>query len=340
MSDEHGPDDDPDVACRFTDVEIAVYLSLLQGSASLLDCCTATGLDEDTVTRVLDDLVRSKLVQPLSTQPRRWRAVAPNLAFLGFLSKLRAEYAKLSRQTTSLNSVLDELQTAMMSDTLDCRSTVGIEKLTDAWETQTKLTELLSTARHSVRAMHPTVASDGVVGVDFSTDRALYDRGLEIRSIYPHTARRQREGLNYLRRIQEIGGQFRTTVSVPSRVILIDDRVAVLLLRSRHDGGVIAREPNIVGFFEQLFEDTWDRALPVSEYDYDEDVWRELELLVLVELSTGRSDEAIARRLDISTRTLRRYITGLYERFGVETRFQLGVAAARAGVLPGEPGLG
>ncbi len=339
MSDEHDPDDVAETACRFTDTELAIYLFLLQGPASLPDCCAATGLEEGEVTRVLENLSQSKLVQPLPIQPPRWRAVAPNLAFLNFLSKLRAEYAKLSRQTTSLNNVLNELQSVMRSDVLGCHSAVGVEKLADEAETRTKLIELLLTAQHSVRAMHPTVAWGDVLDMDFSVDRALYDRGLDIRSIYPHTTRRQREGLNYFRRLRELGCQFRTTVSVPGRVILIDDRIAVLLLRSRHDGGVVAREPNIVGFFEQLFEDTWDRALPVSEYDYDKDVRRELELLVLIELSSGRSDEAIARRLDISTRTLRRYITGLYERFGVETRFQLGVAAARAGILPGAPDL-
>nr|WP_247648714.1 LuxR C-terminal-related transcriptional regulator [Saccharomonospora xinjiangensis] len=338
MSDEHGRADDPDSEFHLGSADDSVYRFLLKGPATLPDCCAATGLDEDTVARALADLTRSKLVRPLSTQPRSWLAVSSNLAFLRYLTRLRTEYTALSRQTRSLNAVLDELRTAMSEDTFDRRAMVGIEKLEDSPQTRRTLAELLAGAQHSVRAMHPTVSSDEEVRADFSSDRTLHDRGIEVRSIYPHTARRQREGLNYLRHIQRIGGQLRTTVAVPSRVILIDDRVAVLL-RSRNDGGIIAREPNIVGFFEQLFEDTWDRALPVSEYDYDKDVWREIELLVLVELSTGRSDEAIARRLDISTRTLRRYITGLYERFGVETRFQLGVAAARAGVLPGEPGL-
>lgn len=340
MSDEHGPDDDPATAFRhLTHAAMEVYRFLSRGPATLAECCAATGWDTWTVRSVLECLTDAGSVEAQGGEPSRWVATRPRLAFVDFLSRLRAEYTKLTERTTSLSSVLDELQAAMLAETNREQVQPGVEKIRVPEDLQTTLTELVVGARHSVRAMHPTVASDDAVRVDFSADRALYERGIEIRSIYPHTARRQREGLNYLRHVQEIGGQCRTTVSVPSRVVLVDDRVAVLQSRSCGEGGVIARDPNIVAFFAQFFEDAWDSALPVSEYDYDKDVWREIELLVLVELSTGRSDEAIARRLDISTRTLRRYITGLYERFGVATRFQLGVAAARAGVLSGEPNL-
>jgi DNA-binding CsgD family transcriptional regulator/sugar-specific transcriptional regulator TrmB len=341
MSDEHGSDDHSATTCRhLTHAGMEVYRFLTRGPATLAECVAATGRAPETVTEALDYLADARLVEPQDGEPRRWVATRPRLAFVDFLARLRAEYTKLSERTTSLSAVLDELQAAMLADTNREQATPGIERILASDGLQETLTELVAGARHSVRAMHPTVASDDAVRVDFSADRALYERGIEIRSIYPHTARRQREGLNYLRHVQQIGGQCRTTVSVPSRVVLVDDLVAVLQSRSCVDGVLIARDPNIVAFFGQFFEDAWDSALPVSEYDYDEDVWREIELLVLVELSTGRSDEAIARRLDISTRTLRRYITGLYERFGVTTRFQLGVAAARAGVLSGEPKLG
>ncbi|WP_223268058.1 helix-turn-helix domain-containing protein [Streptosporangium nondiastaticum] len=51
-------------------------------------------------------------------------------------------------------------------------------------------------------------------------------------------------------------------------------------------------------------------------------------------LAEGRTDEAIAKRLGVSRRTARRIATGLMERLGARSRFQVGVLAVQAGWLP------
>lgn len=334
MESTHDPDDDAETAWRrFGPAEMAVYRRLLQGSASQPDCRAATGLDEDTVAGVLRELSAAKLVQPVSTDPPKWLAVSPNWPFFDFLSRLRDEYTELRQRVGSMHALLGELQSSLRVEPVDYRAMADIDKLSDSVAVAATLPELLADSQHSVRAMHPIIDAENMAGADLSTDRVLSERGIEIRSIYPHGARRQREVLHYLRQLQDIGVRFRTAASVPSRFVVVDDRVVVLMPRSRRDGGVIVREPDVVKFFERFFEDSWSRSLEVAEFDYGKDGCREVELLVLAELGMGRSDEAIARRLDVSTRTLRRYITGLYERFGVETRFQLGVVAARAGLL-------
>jgi DNA-binding NarL/FixJ family response regulator len=58
---------------------------------------------------------------------------------------------------------------------------------------------------------------------------------------------------------------------------------------------------------------------------------QELELIRL--LADGLVLDAIARRLSVSERTLRRRIRALCDRFGVETPVQVVVWAARNGVL-------
>ena len=49
----------------------------------------------------------------------------------------------------------------------------------------------------------------------------------------------------------------------------------------------------------------------------------------------GHGDEAIARQLNVSVRTVRRHVTVIYERLDVRSRsrFAAGVAAAKAGWL-------
>jgi DNA-binding NarL/FixJ family response regulator len=50
-------------------------------------------------------------------------------------------------------------------------------------------------------------------------------------------------------------------------------------------------------------------------------------------LHAGLKDDAIARNLDISERTLRRRITELTTRLGASSRFQAGAQAVRRGWL-------
>jgi len=50
-------------------------------------------------------------------------------------------------------------------------------------------------------------------------------------------------------------------------------------------------------------------------------------------LATGLKDEAIARQLGVSLRTVHRRTSGLSESLGARTRFQAGVLAERRGLL-------
>jgi DNA-binding NarL/FixJ family response regulator len=52
---------------------------------------------------------------------------------------------------------------------------------------------------------------------------------------------------------------------------------------------------------------------------------------LLAYLNAGLTDEAIARELDVSERTVGRRISRLQDMLGVASRFQLGSQAARRG---------
>lgn len=54
---------------------------------------------------------------------------------------------------------------------------------------------------------------------------------------------------------------------------------------------------------------------------------------IITLMAAGLTDEAIARRLRLSRRTVVRRITALLDRLGATTRFQAGVQAANRGWL-------
>jgi DNA-binding NarL/FixJ family response regulator len=90
----------------------------------------------------------------------------------------------------------------------------------------------------------------------------------------------------------------------------------------------------LIEAFTQLFDRAFERALPVVPDDAQDD--EDLRLLNL--LGLGLKDESIARYHGCSRRTVRRRVAGLIARHGVQTRFQLGAAAATNGLgAPGGP---
>lgn len=107
-------------------------------------------------------------------------------------------------------------------------------------------------------------------------------------------------------------------------------RSAVLVAESGGPGEdlLLLRSATVVDAFVALFEELWRRAEPVPDGDAEARDVRLLELLAL-----GFKDEAIARQLGVGLRTVRRRVSVLMDEHGVDTRFQLGLALGRRGLL-------
>lgn len=90
----------------------------------------------------------------------------------------------------------------------------------------------------------------------------------------------------------------------------------------------VLRPPVVVSAFLDLFEELWRRAEPLVTKEASAEDVRVLELLAM-----GFKDEAIARQMGLGLRTVRRRIAHLMDEHGVETRFQLGLAVARRGLV-------
>lgn len=93
---------------------------------------------------------------------------------------------------------------------------------------------------------------------------------------------------------------------------------------------VVVRDRMLVHAFIEVFDRMWAAASPVPRRrtsDIGEDD------LMLSLLSRGFKDEAIARYLGWSLRTVRRRVARLMDELGAKTRFQLGAEAVRAGRL-------
>jgi hypothetical protein len=146
------------------------------------------------------------------------------------------------------------------------------------------------------------------------------------KTIYPMDIMDSEDGRAWVHSFAGVGEEHRLSLAPPSEFTIFDQHslVAVAEWGNVHGDYVIVRDPMLIAAFTQLFDRAFERGLPVMrDHDQDDEDVRLVRLLGL-----GLKDESIARYLGCSLRTVRRRVAALMARHGVQTRFQLGLAAA------------
>lgn len=151
------------------------------------------------------------------------------------------------------------------------------------------------------------------------------------RAIYPLDALEVPAGRRWAQSWAGVGEQQRVSESPPSEFAIFGAEVvlAVAQWRSTESDYVLIRDPMLIAAFTAVFDYAWELALPMP--GVPSDLTEDQQLLTL--LARGFKDEAIARHLGWSLRTVRRRVAKMMDELGAATRFQLGAAVQRRGLL-------
>jgi DNA-binding CsgD family transcriptional regulator len=196
----------------------------------------------------------------------------------------------------------------------------------------TTVEEMIRSTTGPMRSFHLDVAMGPATDSGITRAvRAQMAAGRELRSIYPLAVLDHAEQLTWVREWAAIGERQRVVQQVPHEFVVFGDEVVLSspAWGSTAGGAVLMRLPLLVRAFTAVFDDAWRSGLPVPDASVEKDT--DTRLLAL--LAGGFKDEAIARYLGLSLRTVRRRVAGLTDELGVHTRFQLGVVAQRRGLL-------
>lgn len=175
------------------------------------------------------------------------------------------------------------------------------------------------------------------VEVAIAIDHALLARGVPQRVVVGQSLL-SRDDVPGLRALVAAGQSPRYHPEVPLRVLVCDRSVAFLALDPRvtRVGAYVVRVPSLIDEAHALFQDVWDHSgrahMSMPE---DAEGVEDLKAEVLRLLCAGLKDDAIARRLGLSDRTVRRVIAQLLEDYNVTSRFQLALVAGENRSLPG-----
>jgi hypothetical protein len=235
------------------------------------------------------------------------------------------------------------------------RGSAPVEVVRGPAAVTTLLTQVQEEAREEVLSL--VKAPVAVLGsaANHAEDQAL-QRGVAYRVVLEAGMLREEPRLyDEAQRVQDLGERVRVAGSVPTKLFVVDRRVAVVpspAPGSEDVDALVVRSPGLVDALGALFDAVWSQAhdvLTLPRRDTRPDAGRapvpaspmdrvpatrvptRVDLRVLTMLLAGYTDSAVARELGVSTRTVQRRVRVLTELAGVQTRLQLGWAAARRG---------
>jgi hypothetical protein len=169
-------------------------------------------------------------------------------------------------------------------------------------------------------------------------DIAALERGVKMRTLYQHSARRSAITHTYVAAVTEQGAEVRTLDEFFNRIIIVDRQLAVIPGQSSLSVALAVREPNMVAYLVDIFERTWERARPFTNRDTSmmRDIAAEQRAMTIRMLIEGHADPVSAKRLGVSPRTYAGYVADLKAEYEAETRFQLGYTMGQRGVSGNE----
>ncbi|SPT58557.1 LuxR C-terminal-related transcriptional regulator [Actinomadura madurae] len=291
-----------------TAAEETAYRGLLrEGPSTLAGLAARLGTSAAAVRRLLPRLEELGLVTRLAGRPLRLLATPPHVAVEALVASRQEEIA---RTRAAIGPLLAEAapHPEELVEVVSGRAAVARRYL-----------QLLQGAREELIVLvHPPFATD--VTVSSEEQERTMRRGIRVRGIYGPEAFGEPGALDRVRRAVASGEQARLG-AVPIKLAIADGRTAMLPLTSEHassvDSSLIVHPSALLDALVSLFEALWRGALPLPGEDAPDDA-------VLTLLAAGLTDDAIARRLSISTRTVQRRVRDLCDRLGARTRFQAG----------------
>jgi DNA-binding CsgD family transcriptional regulator len=165
--------------------------------------------------------------------------------------------------------------------------------------------------------------------------------GVKYRCIYARSTLDDPGLLDIIRRDLGAGEQARVIDSVPLKMGVVDRRIGLLPLLPGMPGAatnwLLVHRCSLLDALIALFETMWLSALPLdgilapAEVDVASRDLASEDVRLLTLLLAGSTDEAVARQLGMSKRTVVRRVRQLMDRAGVASRMQLGWKASQLG---------
>jgi DNA-binding CsgD family transcriptional regulator/biotin operon repressor len=305
-----------------------VYRTMLRKSSWTLEAL-AQALDwgETDVRAQIDQLQAEGLVLTSADEPLAYRAVEPELALPAMAARWfgnpdrKAMRAKLG----GIHELIS-LRDRLAERSAEPRKLRGMDELAMVAE------RLVSKVRDQVTILAPSHVL-GEIGFMPHLAEAVFRRQAQLRPIWATDIATVPCVATYGRWLRSNSAAPRMVARVPFRAIIVDSSVAIVFdgqenAHVEYDERAVAR---LCGVADHLWNEGVEGRQQVSAPTELHGAERAEHVLYL--LSKGLTDEAVARRLGVSVRTIRNDVSSAMNVLEARSRFQAGANAARLGLL-------
>jgi sugar-specific transcriptional regulator TrmB len=308
-------------------LEERLYLGLLATpQATLSKLAADAGVSPTRARRALAVLERLGMLGRQPGSPLRVVPVPPDVAVGALISRRHQDLEQARRYA-------ERLLTDFHQGTRSEQATQLVEIITRPEAIGRRVVQLIRGAQEEVLMFDkpPYLGS-----LDNPDEFDALARGVRWRTVYSPESLDVPGQLARLRRFSRAGEQSRVSAGIPIKLTIADRRLALLPLgldqSTADQTAILVRSSSLLATLTMLFETLWARGLSlnlsVTARHATSPPGDEPDRKVLPLLAAGMKDEAIARQLEVSLRTVRRWIGNLMTEYGVTTRFQLGLAVA------------
>ncbi|GHJ48042.1 transcriptional regulator [Catellatospora sp. TT07R-123] len=298
----------------------AVYRAVLsRRSAAPAELVDEFGCSVERIARALDRLREHGLVGRLAGSRRRYAAIEPQAAVANLV---RSRAAELDRVQAAAG------QLALLFAATHSGSSEEIEIVSGSEALGRWFVRLQQEAQSEVitldRPPYALTTSNPV-------EQTGIARGVRYRAVYAPEALEWPGVFDDIRELIRHGEQARVLPGLRIKLAIADRRLALmpLSLDLTDVRAAVIRPSTLLDGLIDYWEMCWRAAVPLEAPA--EDPLGEEDRALLALLVSGLKDEAVARQLDWSVRTMRRRISRLYELLGAANRFQAGAIAVRKG---------
>ncbi|MER5410652.1 hypothetical protein [Streptomyces sp. NPDC002769] len=320
------------------DAEAKAYRNaVLLGRFVREEMATSLGVSLEKVAQVEERLTALSLLRPLPGEPDLLVPVSPDTAVADLVGPAEGRIRDLQREVTEIRDQMGALRATYFESRQQRNQAEAFDVISDINALQAVLDEQGERCRTEMLSAQPGGARPSSLLAN-ARPRTLerLRRGVQIRHLYQHTARGDLATASYVRAITEHGAEVRTTDELIDRIVIYDREVAFLPeqhVGGRAPGAVVVREPTLVAFICRVYEHLWSGATQfVPGAEDSSEITDDLKRSIIRLMAQGYKDELVARRLGMSVRTCRRYISQIMLSVDANSRFQAGVHIALTGL--------
>lgn len=312
---------------------------------------SAMGLDEladhwggivDTRVDARDLLARLQglgLVDVVVGRPTLYRAARVGQVLEGLVLAQESALRKTGARLVGARAHIDVLARVQAESAVETAPGDLLEVIHGRGAIQERAAALMRDAREQVRCLDKPPYTIQTEERQLPGETDVLAAGIVTRGVYDVAGF---EDPGKVRSVEEAvgrGEQARVLAEVPVKLLIGDDRVALLPFHSATapDNALVAHPSPLLDALAALFESCWEIATPYGGgRDARPGFATKDASLILSLLAVGMPDRAIAASLGIGHRTLQKRLSEMLDETGVATRFELALRAAELGwVAPG-----